>query len=195
MKKILIILFINFFMNDIYAQQTIPLYEGKVPGRKPYATKEFWEPQSNGDTVVHYISEPSLTIFLPEQSKANGTAVIICPGGGYWINSIVKEGYDVARKFNEWGITAFVLKYRIPNDSAMKDKSVAPLQDAQRAIQFVRMNAAKYHIDNNKVGIMGFSAGGHLASTAATHFNKNYIDNNSKINLRPRLCNAHLSCY
>ena len=173
-----------FFMESIQAQQTIPLYEGNVPNSKPYNTKEIWEPQDNGDTIVHFISQPTLTIFLPA-NNANGTAVVICPGGGYWINSIVKEGYALARKFNEWGVAAFVVKYRIPNDSSMKDKKIGPLQDAQRAIQLVRMRAKEWHVDENKVGIMGFSAGGHLASTAATHFDKSYIDNSSQINLRP----------
>lgn len=184
-KSGIIFLLLICFMKNIEAQQTIPLYEGKVPNSLPYATKEVWEPQDNGDTIVHFISQPTISVFLPNKSKANGTAVIICPGGGYWIASIVKEGYAVARKFNEMGIAAFVLKYRIPNDSAMVNKTIAPLQDAQRAIQLVRMNAKEWNIDTNKVGIMGFSAGGHLASTAATHFEKSYIDNAQKINLRP----------
>ena len=172
-------------MHNLYAQQSIPLYDGKIPNSKPYTTKEWWQPQNNGDTIVHYISQPTLTIFLPEKSKANGKAVIICPGGGYWITSIVKEGFAVARKFNEWGIAAFVLNYRIPNDSSMIDKKIGPLQDAQRAIQLVRINQKKWNIDPNKVGIMGFSAGGHLASTAATHFQHSYIGNTDNVNLRP----------
>ncbi|MDQ6845830.1 MAG: alpha/beta hydrolase, partial [Bacteroidota bacterium] len=185
MKKMFISLLTIYFMQNIQAQKTIALYEGAVPNSKPYNTKEFWEPQHNGDTIVHFISQPTLTIFLPEKAKANGAAVIICPGGGYWIASIVKEGFAVAKKLNENGIAAFVLKYRIPNDSSMIDKSIGPLQDAQRAIQLVRMNAAEWNVDVNKVGIMGFSAGGHVASTAATHFQKSYIDNPDKINLRP----------
>jgi acetyl esterase/lipase len=174
-----------FLMQNAYAQQTIPLYEGKVPNSKPYATKEWWEPQDNGDTLVHYISHPTLTIFLPEKSKSNGTAVVICPGGGYWITSIVKEGFAVARQFNEWGIAAFVLNYRMPNDSSMVDKKIGPLQDAQRAIQLVRLHAKDWNVDPNKVGIMGFSAGGHVASTAATHFRHSYIENPGNTNLRP----------
>lgn len=166
-------------------QKTIPLYEGEVPNSKLYNTEEIWTPQGNGDTIVSSISQPTLTVFLPEKLKANGTAVVICPGGGYWVSSIVKEGFAVARKFNEFGVAAFVLKYRIPNDSSMLDKAIAPLQDAQRAIQLVRMNANDWNIDMNKVGIMGFSAGGHVASSAATHFQKNYIDNKSNTNLRP----------
>ena len=167
------------------AQQTMPLYDGKIPNSKPYSTKEWWEPQSNGDTIVHYISHPTLTVFLPDKAIANGTAVVICPGGGYWITSIVKEGYAVAREFNKWGVAAFVLNYRIPNDSSMVDKKIGPLQDAQRAIQLVRLNAAKWNVDPGKVGIMGFSAGGHVASTAATHFQTSYIDNPGNTNLRP----------
>ena len=186
MKKICIISFlITFLMQELYAQQTIHLYDGKVPNSKPYTTKELWEPQDNGDTLVHYTSEPTLAVFLPEKSKANGTAVIICPGGGYWVTSIVKEGFSVARKFNEMGVTAFVLKYRIPNDSSMIDRKIGPLQDAQRAIQLVRMRANEWNVDPNKVGIMGFSAGGHVASTEATHFNKALIENKNNTNLRP----------
>ena len=172
-------------MQEMYAQQTIPLYDGKVPNSKPYTTKELWEPQNNGDTIVHYTSQPTLTVFLPEKSIATGTAVVICPGGGYWVTSIVKEGFAVARKFNEMGIAAFVLKYRMPNDSSMIDKKIGPLQDAQRAIQLVRMHAEEWNVDTNKVGIMGFSAGGHLASTAATHFQHSYIENANNIDLRP----------
>ena len=169
----------------MYAQQTIPLYDANVPNSKPYSTREVWDPQPDGDTIVHFTSQPTLTIFLPDPAKANGTAVVICPGGGYWVTSIVKEGYNVARRLNEMGVAAFVLKYRIPNDSSMIDKKVGPLQDAQRAIELVRLRAKEWKIDPGKVGIMGFSAGGHLASTAATHFGHSYIDNPNKISLRP----------
>ncbi len=183
-KSIITVLFICM-IQSIYAQQTIPLYDGTVPNSKSYPTKELWEPQSNGDTIVHYTSQPTLSVFLPDKKVANGTAVIICPGGGYWITSIVKEGFAVAKEFNKMGVAAFVLKYRIPNDSSMIDKTIGSLQDAQRAIQLVRMHAKEWKIDANKVGIMGFSAGGHLASTASTHFNHSYIDNKNNINLRP----------
>jgi acetyl esterase/lipase len=184
-KKFLISLLIICFMQEMHAQKTIPLYEGNIPNSKPYTTKEFWEPQDNGDTLVHFTSTPTLTVFLPDKSKANGTAVIICPGGGYWITSIVKEGFSIARKFNEMGVAAFVLKYRVPNDSSMIDRKIGSLQDAQRAIQLVRMHANEWNVDLNKVGIMGFSTGGHLASTAATHFQHSYIENANNINLRP----------
>lgn len=184
-KSALSFLLLICMITTLHAQKTISLYEGKVPNSLPYHTKEIWEPQSNGDTIVHYTSEPTLTIFPADKSKANGTAVIICPGGGYWVTSIVKEGFAVAREFNEIGVTAFVLKYRIPNDSSMANKTIGPLQDAQRAIQFVRSHAKDWNINIDKIGIMGFSAGGHLASTAATHFAQSYIENGNGGNLRP----------
>lgn len=186
MKKLALFLLISFIaMHNVYAQTTINLYDGAVPNNKPYNTKEWWQPVENGDTIVHYTSQPTLSVFLPDKSIANGTAVVICPGGGYWITSIVKEGFAVAKEFNKWGVAAFVLKYRVPEDSAMTDKKIGPLQDAQRAIQLVRMHAKEWNIDANKIGIMGFSAGGHLASTAATHFNHSYIENRNNISLRP----------
>lgn len=186
MKQLLLILIFSIcFTQMMQAQQTIPLYEGAIPNSKPYNTKEYWEPQGNGDTIVHYISEPTLSVFLPEKMPSSTPAVVICPGGGYQIASIVKEGYAIARRFNEMGVAAFVLKYRVPDDSSMVDKTIGPLQDAQRAIQLVRLNAKKWNVDMAKVGIMGFSAGGHVASTAATHFNKNYIANPDNISLRP----------
>jgi acetyl esterase/lipase len=185
MKQIITTIILIISMQISQAQQTINLYDGAIPNSKPYATKELWEPQDNGDTIVHFTSQPTLTIFLPDKKIANGTAVVICPGGGYWVTSIVKEGFAVAREFNKWGVAAFVLKYRVPNDSSMINKNIGSLQDAQRAMQLVRMHAKEWNVDANKVGIMGFSAGGHLATTAATHFNHSYIDNGNNINLRP----------
>jgi acetyl esterase/lipase len=111
--------------------------------------------------------------------------VIICPGGGYWVEAASHEGADVAKKFNEMGIAAFVLKYRIPNEQAMLNKEIGPVQDAQRALQLVRERAATWGIKKDRIGIMGFSAGGHLASTAGTHFQKTYIDNPNGTSLRP----------
>jgi acetyl esterase/lipase len=95
------------------------------------------------------------------------------------------EGADVAKKLNEMGITAFVLKYRIPDTTWMVNPEIGPIQDAQRAIQMVRENAKKWNINTHKIGMLGFSAGGHLVSTAATHYKKSYIPNKKKISLRP----------
>ncbi len=167
------------------AQQRIPLYEGKVPNSKSTADKERDEPNAAVDTLTFQVSIPSLTVFLPPPEKANGTAVIICPGGGYHVLLTKREGSDIARAFNELGITAFVLRYRLPDDEIMIDKSIGPLQDAQQAIRLVRKKAAVWGIDPAKIGIMGFSAGGHLAATAGTHFKKAYIENSGQTNLRP----------
>ena len=170
--------------SQLFAQdmKQIPLYPNGVPNSKP-TPADYLENDDNSH--ADKVSIPTLTPFLPEKGTANGTAVIICPGGGYRNLSIVKEGYAVAKEFNKIGVTAFVLKYRLPSDAIMVDKTIGPFQDAQAAIQMIRAHAAEYGINPNKVGIMGFSAGGHLASTAGTHFNKAVIDNPSNINLRP----------
>ena len=100
-------------------------------------------------------------------------------------NSISHEGEDVAKKFNEIGVTAFVVKYRIPDDKTMPDKEIGPLQDAQQAIKIIREKAATYKIDAHRIGVLGFSAGGHLASTSGTHFKESKIPNEKKTDLRP----------
>lgn len=151
------------------AQKTFPLYAGNIPKSKPTADAEKTE-MKNGIAIVHNISRPTLSVFLPAQGKANGTAVIVCPGGGYWINALSHEGTDVARRLAEWGITAFVLKYRIPSDATMENRATGPLQDAQQAIRTVRERAKEWNVNPDRLGIMGFSAGGHLASTAGTHY-------------------------
>lgn len=131
------------------------------------------------------VTIPTLEMYLPENEKSAGAAVIICPGGGYSVVVYQAEGIQAAKEFAKNGVTAFVLKYRLPDDSTMTDKKIGPLQDALQAIKIVRENASKWRIDVNKIGIMGFSAGGHLASTAATHFDKAVIENSNKTNLRP----------
>jgi acetyl esterase/lipase len=145
-----------------------PLYQGAVPGSKQSAIKEqiiF----VNGGVRISSVITPTLTKFTPV--KPNGTSIIICPGGGYGRLAIDHEGVEVAKLLNAEGITAFVLKYRLPNDTIMVDKTVGPLQDAQQAIRTVRKQATAWGLNPAKIGIMGFSAGGHLAATAATHFN------------------------
>lgn len=131
------------------------------------------------------VTVPTLSVFLPKENKPNQTAVLIFPGGGYQHLAIDKEGTKVAQWLNSLGIAAFVVKYRLPNDKIMKNKNVGPLQDAQEAMRYVRQNAAKYNIDANKIGIIGFSAGGHLASTLATHYDDKVYESTSKISARP----------
>lgn len=138
----------------------------------------------DGTRRIYTVTDPTLTVFTPE--KPNGIAVIICPGGSYARLSIDNEGVAVAKTLNASGITAFVLKYRLPNDTLMIDRSIGPLQDIQQAIRLVRKQATKFGIQKNKIGVMGFSAGGHLAATATTHFNF-IADSTTKdtVSLRP----------
>ena len=164
----------------INAQEIINLYPGKIPNSKISNVKETF---ANG--MYRGVTIPTLEIFLPEKEKANGAAVVICPGGGYSVIVFQGEGVSTAKELAKNGIAAFVLKYRLPDDSTMQDKKIGPLQDAQQAIKIVRENAAKWGINENKIGIMGFSAGGHLASTEATHFSKPLIENPNNTNLRP----------
>lgn len=131
------------------------------------------------------VSIPTLSVFLPKGIKQNQTAVVIFPGGGYTHLAIDKEGTKVAEWFNSQGIVAFVLKYRLPNNLIMTNKTVGPLQDAQEAIRVIRLNAAVWNIDPNKIGVMGFSAGGHLASTLSTHYDDRVYETSSKISARP----------
>ena len=171
--------------NSLIGQKTFPLYDASIPNAIPTSINEKTY-NSNGqfggyDNVVI----PTLEVFLPSKESANGTAVIICPGGGYGRVVYQKEGPDVAKEFIKDGVTAFVLKYRLPSDSVMSDKSIGPLQDAQQAIKLVRERYKEWNINTNKIGIMGFSAGGHLASSAATHFETPLIPNKTNTSLRP----------
>lgn len=184
MKKLLFMSAV-FFAAAVSAQSTMemPLYNGAVPNSKPAPKKENSTVRDNV-MRIEKVSFPTITVYKP--ATPNGQAVIICPGGGYSILAYDKEGTKVAEELNKWGVTAFVLKYRLPDDTFNIDKSLAPLQDAQQAIRFVRTNAAQWGVNKNKIGIMGFSAGGHLASTAATHFNfKADASNNDTTSVRP----------
>jgi acetyl esterase/lipase len=131
--------------------------------------------------------KPSLTIYLPPEDTATGTAVVICPGGGYGGLAMDHEGHQIAEWLNSLGVAGFILKYRHRRSGAGYGHP-APIQDAQRAIRTVRGRAAKWGIDPERIGILGFSAGGHLASSAGTHFNTSYyaaVDALDKLSCRP----------
>lgn len=149
------------------AQQTIPLYnEGKVPFAK-----------EDGEV-------PRLTLYKPEHKRSD-VVVIVCSGGSYAGRANNQEGIPACKKLNEAGITAFLLDYRLPDSRYMDHKEVVPLTDAQSAIAYVRAHAGELGVSADKVGIMGFSAGGHLVTTVATHFNTTVLANGGSINLRP----------
>jgi acetyl esterase/lipase len=184
--KSLVFTFLFLACPAIHAQKVISLYPGDIPNSLPYTMKEVITYNSDGGFKGYRkVSEPTLAIFLPDAARANRQAVIICPGGGYIAESYRGEGTLIAEAFNRQGIAAFVLKYRLPSDSIMGDKTTGPLQDAQQAIKIVRERASEWNIDTTKIGIMGFSAGGHLASTAGTHFDRDYIPNPEHTSLRP----------
>lgn len=131
------------------------------------------------------MSIPGYQYFRAANDNIKRPCVIICPGGGYGILAASHEGTDVATFFNTIGVNAIVLKYRIPSKAHQVNKSIAPLQDAQQAMYMARTNANEWGIDANKIGIMGFSAGGHLASTAATHYEDVKVTNPVNISYRP----------
>lgn len=179
-RLIAALLIIQVLNIPLLAQTEIPLYPGKVPHAIDAENQE-----TNQNNVIRNVSKPTLRIFLPPEGKGNGAAVIVCPGGGYGVLVIDREGFQVAKALNEAGIAAFVLKYRLPSDRIMKDKSIGPLQDAQQAIKTVRERGTEWGVDGSKIGIMGFSAGGHLAATAGTHYDSSFIENPAKTSLRP----------
>lgn len=184
------ILFAATLLMGLYFQSSaqeliIPLYTGKVPNTKANSLQEKTERGNDGIERVSNVITPNLIVYRPAPDKVNGTSVIICPGGGYSILAIDHEGHQVARRFKEMGVTAFVLKYRLPNDASQNDKSIAPLQDAQQAFRVVRERAADFNLKPDQVGIMGFSAGGHLASTAGTHFARPVGEGAGNANVRP----------
>jgi acetyl esterase/lipase len=140
--------------------------------------------------LVTNVTRPSITIYRPAKDKDTGTAMIICPGGGYWNLYWELEGEEVAAWLNSLGVTGIVLKYRVPRraDDVRGEPARRPLQDAQRAVSLVRHNATKWGIDPRHIGMIGFSAGGHLAIATATSFEKRTYepqDDIDKVSCRP----------
>lgn len=190
-SRLLFGLFLIIGLQSLQAQITLPLYDKGIPNNKAQINATEIENSgklSDGRSLkfIRKIITPEIYVYLPKPNiKNTGKAVIICPGGGYTGLAIDHEGHEIAQKLNEHGIAGIVLKYRCPDTSIVENKSVVPLQDVHRAIQLVKSNAAKWKIKTNKIGIMGSSAGGHLASTAATHYLHTDVPNPEKTNLRP----------
>ncbi len=147
--------------NALKAQQEIKLYpNGPTESNEIKVLESFRDSE-----FIKDISVPRMVAFPAAKEKATGTAVVICPGGGYGGVSQIKEGSEIAKWFNDLGVSAFVLYYRMPNGHA-----TVPLTDARTALKIVRDRSTEWNINKSKIGIMGFSAGGHLASTVGTHF-------------------------
>ena len=162
----------------------VELYPGGLPNHHPGSdTLEHTDYRTDGHYFVRGTTRPQLEVFPAD--RPNGQAVIICPGGGYWGTSIVMEGYEVAQELAQSGTTAFVLKYRIPDPRSQPAPHLAPLQDAQEAIRTVRRRAAEWGVSPDRIGIMGFSAGGHLAATAATLYGDPALASQDTTSVRP----------
>lgn len=157
----------------MFAQSFIlPLWEDAIPYNYPSPDTQWAEHTTDGITLIRNVHEPEIEVFLPVPRYANGSAVLICPGGGYHVLAYDLEGVDIARFFNTKGIAAIVLKYRLPVNFPDSVSRHIPLTDARRAMRLIRKNAEKWHINPGQVGVMGFSAGGHLASTLSTHYDR-----------------------
>ena len=172
LQKILLTIFAGLVLMTSISAQTNPII--------------LWENGAPGAVGKEPPDIPTITPYLPPAEKATGAAIIVLPGGGYSHLSEIKEGSDVAKWLNSLGITAFVLKYRL----GMRYHQPAPLQDASRAMRTVRARAKEWNIDTNRIGILGFSAGGHLASTLGTHFDAGKADSTDlieRVSSRPDL--------
>lgn len=167
---------------NLKAQNAIKLYPSKIPNSK--APSSPYLERLNRWGAAEKVSIPTLTPYLLNDGKVH-TAMLVIPGGAYANVALAVEGDPVALALNNIGVDAFVLKYRLPSDSIMIDKSIGPFQDAQTALVMIRENAKQWNIDTAKVGVIGFSAGGHLASTLGTHFDKPAIAIAPNTNLRP----------
>jgi len=166
---VIAIILTTFIAKAVSSHEVEPLWSNSAPGSK-------------GDTDG---DKPTLTIYLPAKEKSTGTAVVICPGGGYGNLAMDHEGHQIAQWLNSLGVAGFILKYRHSNSGAGYGHP-APLQDAQQAIRIVRSRAEEWNIETKQIGILGFSAGGHLASSTGTHFNQRYYDAKDSID--------HISC-
>jgi acetyl esterase/lipase len=202
MKSLIFALFVVFELGALSAQQTawhpspghtqVPIWPGTPPDAQ-------FGPPANTETMpepgeVDNVSRPTMTVYSPE-SNNTGAAVVVFPGGGYYVLAIDLEGTEVCDWLTSKGITCVLLKYRVPNSGIHGDgrrqirpKAPMALEDAQKTVGLVRFHAAEYHIDPHKIGVLGFSAGGHLAADISTHFDKRLYpaaDAADKVSCRP----------
>ena len=181
--KIIALVVVLGFQNTYGQTSTIKLWPGIVPGEteSKHAPEKIMDNKSPEIIRISQITDPDLLVFEPTISVKDHPAIMICPGGGYSLLAIDIEGTEIAKMFNDMGFTAFVLQYRVPK------KRDGALQDAQRAMVIIRSQAQKYHIDANKIGVIGFSAGGSLCARLSTAPKLKYpaIDENDSLSYRP----------
>lgn len=175
---------------ELKISELIDVWPGTVPGEKGDVPAETLSTHKHrGAPIQKYnnVTRPTLTVYKPDLAEDTGASVVICPGGGYQILAWDLEGTEVAAWLNSIGVTGVVLKYRVPRRKD-RDKHVAPLQDAQRSVSLVRHHAKGWGLDPNRIGILGFSAGGHLSAAALTNYdNRHYkpVDEIDKVSCRP----------
>ena len=175
-------------MHCAYPQDTIlPLWPADaVPNRIESDEVEILE--KGAIQRISYVQYPQIELYLPSEANSTGKAMLIFPGGGYHVLAYDWEGSDIAKFLNSKGIAGIVVKYRLPISKSLENNQFVPLQDAQRAMRLTRYMAKNWNIDDNKIGIIGFSAGGHLASTLGTHFDDEvykYVDGADLLSGRP----------
>ncbi len=183
-KFLIITVFISLSSAAQDSLVILPLWPNGAPGFEDKKN----EKEEAKDWWVKHIYNPTLTVFFPPKEKANGVAVVICPGGGFRTLVFNSEGAEAAHYFNNLGITAFVLKYRLFREEGSPFQPEHPTQDIFRAMRLVKSKAADYHLDTARIGVMGFSAGGEVSGWVSYHFkDKNYItpDAVDQINARP----------
>ncbi len=168
--SILLVIFVFLALCGQTQDVTMPLWEGDIPNYR--STDETEQADTNGIVRISKVQKPDMAVYLPSKSNATGQAVVICPGGGYSILAYDWEGTDIAKWLNSEGITGIVLKYRLPGSESNIVRHKSPLLDAKRALRLTRYHSEDWNIDPNRIGVMGFSAGGHLASTLGTHFDE-----------------------
>lgn len=170
MKPFLLLFFFLYTMSNLAQNTILPLWGDDIPNSRK--TEETEVIANNDITVVSLVQEPQIEVYLPTKKNATGQAVVIFPGGGYHVLAYDWEGTDFAKFLNSKGIAGIVVKYRLPNSKSLTNQHNVPLQDAQRAMRLVRSKAKDWNISEDNIGILGFSAGGHLASTLGTHYNE-----------------------
>jgi len=179
---VFILLTLNIFAQDV----KISLWPASLPNSKidtSYKEKTIYN--DNNRPRITNVTNPEILVYIPDSKIQTGTAIIICPGGAYGRLAIDHEGWEVAKWLNSFGITGIVLKYRLPSDQIMVNKSIGPLQDVQEAIRIARRHAKEWNISPNKIGVMGFSAGGHLAGNASTMYSENTYSSIDTTSARP----------
>ena len=184
-----LVAFVLPFSLDAAEPTVVKLWPGKAPGENKDLGPEIATPPKDAKDVkrVSNVSEPTIAIYQPSKDKATGAAVIVAPGGAYSILAIEHEGTQVCEWLNTLGVTAILLKYRVPKREMQMPENLAAIQDAQRALSLTRAHAKEWGIDPNRIGMLGFSAGGNLTAWAALAENRMYepLDEADKLSHKP----------